>query len=78
MAFFLDLSSSDYKSRLGLIWQVYLSLGISLPDYKSESDHPLVLFETLFLVISFPDYKSESEHPLVLFETLFLGISLPD
>ena len=51
---------------------------ISFPNYKSESEHPLVLFETLVLVISFPDYKSESEHPLVLFETLFLGISLPD
>ena len=51
-------------------------MGISLSDYKPESEHPLVLFETLVLVISFPE--SESEHPLVLFETLFLGISLPD
>ena len=80
MAFFLDLSSSDYKSESEhpLILFETLFLGISLPDYKPESEHPLVLFETLFLVISFPDYKSESEHPLVLFETLFLGISLPD
>ena len=55
-----------------------LFLGISLPDYKPESEHPLVLFKTLFLVISFPAvYKPESEHPSVLvLEGLSLVISL--
>ena len=52
---------------------LWLSFKISFPDYKSESEHPLVLFETFFLGISLPDYKPESEHPHVL---VLMGLSL--
>ena len=84
VGFLFDLFSSDYKSRLGMIWWVSwkpLSLRISLPDYKSESEHSSVLvLEVLFLVISLdcelPTLQLSTDIPLI-FPPLFTLKAFP-